>query len=134
MLGNANATADRLAVERLLEELYAARVAARLDALCDLFCADARFRLSGSSDGKPIAIAAQGIGEIRPWLAMLLKTFRLAHHEVLSRVIDDAKAAVHWRADIHSRITGSVVATELVDLIEIRGARIAYYRELFVPC
>jgi ketosteroid isomerase-like protein len=130
---NENAGADRVAIEQLLQELYAARLAGQLGPLCELFSVDARFRISGSSSGKPIAIAADGIDEIRPWLAMLLKTFKLSHYEVLSRVIDGPAAAVHWRAAIHSRITGAIVATELVDLIEIRGGRIASYRELFVP-
>ena len=131
---NENEMVDRQAVEGLLGELYAARLAGHLDALCGLFAADARFRMSGTSSGQPIAIAAEGIAEIRPWLAVLVKTFKLANHQVLSRVIDGAESAVHWRADIHSRITGTVVATDVVDWIKIRGARIAFYRELIVPC
>ncbi len=125
---------DRLEIEQLLRELYAARIAARLDPLCGLFAPDARFSIAGTSDGKPIAIAAAGAAEIRPWLSVLLKTFRLANHEVLSMVIDGARAAVHWRADIHSKITGVVVRTELVDLIEVTAGRIASYKEFFVPC
>jgi ketosteroid isomerase-like protein len=128
-----NAGGERVAIERLLQELYNARLASQLDPLCELFSPDARLRISGSSSGKPIAIAADGIAEIRPWLAMLLKTFRLSHYDLLSKVIDGAAAAVHWRADIHSKITGAVIATELVDLLEVRGGRIASYRELFVP-
>jgi ketosteroid isomerase-like protein len=124
---------DRLQTEQLLRELYRARIAGHLDPLCGLFSADAYFRIAGSSDGKPIAIAARGAGEIRPWLSMLLKTFRIANHEILSTVLDGAAAAVNWRADIHSKITGVVVPTELVDLIEVREGRIASYREFFVP-
>jgi ketosteroid isomerase-like protein len=126
--------ADRLAIEQLLRELYAARVEGRLDALCELFSTDAHFRIAGSSSGKPIAIAAEGSEEIRPWLAMLLKTFKLTRHQILMRLIDGSEAAVLWRADIHSKITGTVVATELVDLVEISKGRIASYREFFVPC
>lgn len=125
---------DRQKTQRLLDALYAARVEGRLDALCALFCSDARFQIAGASDGKPIAIAATGAGDIRPWLSVLLKTFKLANHAILSTVIEDERAAVHWRADIHSKVTGAVVPTELVDLIEVRDARIASYREFFVPC
>lgn len=123
----------RTGIEALLRELYLARVGGELEKLCALFSADARFRIAGSSNGKPIAIAAAGLSDIRPWLAMLLKTFKLSQHEILSRVIDGHQAAVHWRADIHSRITGVVVATELVDVIQVRSARIASYVEFFVP-
>jgi ketosteroid isomerase-like protein len=124
---------DRLVIERLLEELYAARVEGQLPRLCALFASDAHFRIAGSSNGKPIAIAAQGMEDIRPWLAMLLKTFKLSRHEIRSRVIEGDQAAVYWHADIHSKITGVVVRTELVDLIEVRGAKIASYIEFFVP-
>ncbi len=126
--------ADRLTIERLLHGLYTARVEGRLDSLCGLFSADARFRIVGASDGKAIAIAATGSSEIRPWLSVLLKTFKVTSHQILSTVIDGERSAVHWRADIHSKVTGAVVPTELVDLIEVRDGRIASYREFFVPC
>lgn len=125
---------DRQQIEPLLRALYTARVSGRLDSLCALFAGDARFRIAGSSDGKPIAIAASGSDEIRHWLAMLVKTFRLTDHQILSTVIEGHSAAVHWRADVHSKITGAVVATELIDLIEVRDGRVAAYREFFVPC
>ena len=67
---------------------------------------EATFKISGSSDGKAIAIAAHGAGEIRSWLAVLVKAFRFADYEILSKLIDGSKAAVHWRAEVHSRITG----------------------------
>ncbi len=123
---------DRLKVEQLLRELYAARIDGPLERLCGVFTADAHFRIAGTSDGKPIAIAVRGIGEIRPWLAMMVKTFRLANHEIVSMIIDGPRASVHWRADILSRITGAVVPTQLVDLVEVRETRIASYSEFFV--
>jgi hypothetical protein len=43
------------------------------------------------------------------------------------------KAAVHWRAGVHSRITGTIALTELVALVEIRDARIVSYLEFFAP-
>lgn len=124
---------DRGQMEQLLSRLYAARVGGRLDELCGLFSAQAHFRIAGASDGKPIALAAQGRDAIRPWLAMMVKTFKLARHEILTTLIDGPRSAVRWRADIHSRITGTTVATELVDLIEIADGQISSYIEYFVP-
>lgn len=123
----------RADVEQLLNRLYAARVGGRLDELCALFSPQAHFRIAGASDGKPIALAAQGREAIRPWLAMMVKTFRLARHEILTTLIDGPRSAVRWRADIHSRITGAVIATELVDVVEIAGGEISSYIEYFVP-
>lgn len=119
--------------ERLLSELYDARATGALERLCGLFGPDAVFKISGSSDGKPIALSASGAEEVRSWLAVLVKTFRLTRYEILSTVIDGRRAAVHWRASIHSRITGASVPTELVDLVEMRDGRIGSYVELFVP-
>jgi len=121
-------------IEGMIRELYSARVDARIDELCALFTEDAAFRISGSSEGKPIAISVSGSGEIRTWLSMMSKSFKLTRHQVLWTVIDTASAAVQWRADIHSRITGTAVRTELIDLIELRDGRISAYVELFVPC
>lgn len=125
--------AGRTEFERLLSELYEARAAGALERLCALFGPDAVFKISGSSDGKPIALSARGDAEVRAWLAVLVKTFRLSRHETLSMLIDGPRAAVHWRASIHSRITGASVPTELVDLVELRDGRIGSYVELFVP-
>jgi len=39
--------------------------------------------------------AAQGLEQIRQWLAMLVKTFRLTRFELCWQVIDGDHAAVH---------------------------------------
>ena len=125
---------DRLQVEQLLRELHAARVDGDLERLCRLFASDARLRIAGTSDGKPIAIAASGIAQIRPWLSMLVKSFRMRDYQRLSLVVDGSRAAAHWRVNIDSKITGTTASTELVDLIEVHDGQIASYIEFFVPC
>jgi ketosteroid isomerase-like protein len=125
---------NRLEIEQLLGRLYAARTEGRLDQLCTLFATNASFKIVGSSDGKPIAISAQGSTEIRTWLSVMLKTFKLARYELISMLIDGNRASVHWRVDIHSKITGVVIPTELVDLVEVGEERIVGYREFFAPC
>jgi ketosteroid isomerase-like protein len=124
---------DRLQVEQLVRELHAARLEGNLERLCGLYANEARLRIAGSTDGKPIAIAAAGIAEIRPWLSILVKTFRLSQYTILSLAIDVPRAAAHWRVDIHSKITGVMVPTELVDLIDVRDGRISSHIEFFVP-
>ena len=99
-----------------------------------MFAPDARLRIAGSSDGKPIAIDASRIARIRPWLSILVKTFRLRGYQLLSLTIEGPSAAAHWRVDIESKITGITVATELVDLIEVRNGQISSQIEFFVPC
>jgi ketosteroid isomerase-like protein len=125
---------DRAQIEQLVSELHAARLEGNLERLCALYSAEARLRIAGSSDGKPIAMAAIGIAEIRPWLSILVKTFRMTQYTILSLTVEVPRAAAHWRVDIHSKITGAVVPTELVDLLDVRAGRIASHTEFFVPC
>ncbi len=124
---------DRPGLQQRLLELYDARINGPLDRLCSMFAPEVRFRIAGTSSGKPIAIAAQGMEAFRPWLAMLVKTFKLSDHQVLSLLVDGERAAVHWTASVHSRITGIRVQTEFVDLIELRQLQIVSYAEFFVP-
>jgi ketosteroid isomerase-like protein len=126
--------AERPEVERLVKELHAARIAGDLERLCAVFAPDARLRIAGTSDGKPIAIDASRIARIRPWLSILVRTFRLTGYQLLSLTIEGEHAAAHWRVDIESKITGISVPTELVDLIEVGGKQITSYVEFFVPC
>lgn len=126
-------TVSRSSAEDLLRELYAARVAGELDRLCAVFSPDALFRISGSSHGKPIAISARGGEQIRTWLEVMVKTFTLTNLTIVSSLVDGERAAVQWTAAVRSRVTGTVAATEFVDLVQIRDARIASYTELFVP-
>ncbi|HYM43797.1 MAG TPA: nuclear transport factor 2 family protein [Steroidobacteraceae bacterium] len=124
---------QREQVEQSLRALHAARLEANLEQLCALFSPDAHLRIQGTSDGKPIAVEARGAQQIRPWLSVLVKTFRLRDYQLLSLTIEGARAAAHWRVNIHSKITGALVSTELVDLIEVRDGKILAYVEFFVP-
>jgi ketosteroid isomerase-like protein len=124
---------QRAAAERMVRELHAARVSADLAGMCRLFAEHGRFEIAGASADKPIAIRAASLAEFRPWLAMMTKVFRLSDYALLSLVVEWPRASAHWRANIYSKVTGVTVATELVDLIELRDDRIQTYSEFFVP-
>jgi ketosteroid isomerase-like protein len=127
-----NGMIDRLEIDRLLRELYDARVRGDLEAVCRIFADDAKFQIAGPSHATQVSASSVGIDQLRPLLAVMIKTFKLSEHTILSMIIDGTNAAVHWRAKVHSRITGQRVVTELVDVVEIRGGRIASYIEFFV--
>jgi ketosteroid isomerase-like protein len=122
------------AVQARLRELYAARVSGDLAAVCACFHDEACLRFAGASGTHPISVAARGAGEFRHLLAIMLKSFTLSEFATISTLIDGQRAAAHWRAKIHSRITGTIVPTEFADLIEMREGRIASYTEFFAPC
>ena len=124
----------RAEIERLLLELYAARVRGDLAALCAKFTDDAHFQVAGASNNaSPVAMIAVGSSQVRPLLAIMIKSFKLSEQSVLTMLVDGQQAAVHWRAKVYSRITGTTVQTELMDLVHVRDGRIASYIEFFVP-
>ncbi len=125
--------AERAEAERIIQNLHAARVAGDLAAMCRLFSDRGHFRIAGASADKPIAISADDLAAFRPWLAMLVKAFRVNDYQLLSLVVEWPRATAHWRADIYSKITGVTVPTELVDLAEFEDSRIVAYSEFFVP-
>ena len=124
---------QRTEIEHLLRGLYAARAGGNLEGVCQAFADDVRFEIAGASPASRMAITAQGLAEARKWLTLLVKSFHISDLAILGMIIEDAKAAVQWRASIRSRITGIAVATDLVDLVQVRNGRIAIYTEFFVP-
>jgi len=81
----------------------------------------------------PLAVSARGVGEYRHLLAIMLKSFTLSDFATLATLVDGEQAAVHWRAQIHSRITGTAVLTEFMVRVQMREGRIAAYTEFFAP-
>jgi ketosteroid isomerase-like protein len=125
---------DRAEVDDLLRRFYAARLGSDLDGLCRAFTQDAKFKIVGiSRHVSPVAVTAVGIGEIRQWLSILLRTFQLSNQTIRSMIIENEKAAVQWQASIYSKITGMSVLTELVDLVETRDGQINSYTEFAAP-
>jgi ketosteroid isomerase-like protein len=125
--------AERIVAQRIVEKLHAARVAGDLAAMCRLFADSGRFEILGASADKPIAIQAVDLAGFKPWLAMLVKVFKINNYAILSLVVEWPRATAHWRADIYSKVTGITVRTELVDILEVSEQRILSYTEFFAP-
>ncbi len=125
--------ADRVVAERMIKQLHAARLGGDLPGLCRLFADQGRFEIVGASADKPIAIRAQSLAEFRPWLAMMVKVFKLSNYSLLSLVVEWPRATAHWRVDIYSKVTGVTIPTELVDLLELDEDQILTYTEFFAP-
>jgi ketosteroid isomerase-like protein len=125
--------AERIVAQRIIEKLHAARTAGDLAGMCRLFADTGRFEILGASADKPIAIQAVDLAGFKPWLAMLVKVFKINDYEILSTVIEWPRATAHWRADIYSKVTGITVRTELVDILEVSEDHILSYTEFFAP-
>lgn len=120
-------------IANLLRELYEARLRGDREMVCGLFASDASFEIASASQGNPVNVNARGTDEFLPLLTLLIRTFKVSDQSILSMIIEGSKAAVHWRARIHSRITGAVVLTEFMDFMEFTDGRISSYVEFFVP-
>jgi hypothetical protein len=125
--------AERSLAERMIQRLHAARLGGDLDAMCRVFADGGRFEILGASADKSIAIRAKNLAEFRPWLAMMVKVFRISNYELLSLTVEWPRAVAHWRADIYSKVTGVTVPTELVDVIQLSEEHIMTYTEFFAP-
>lgn len=124
---------DRAEMENLLRRLHGARVAGDLAGILATFSDDVSFRIAGASDGKPISITANGVKQVRSWLTVMVKSFRLTDYTRISTIVDGSKAAALWQVTTLSRITGLAVPTELVDLIDVHEGKITSYTEFFTP-
>jgi ketosteroid isomerase-like protein len=125
--------AERSVAQTLIGQLHAARIGGDLAGMCRIFADEGRFEILGASADKSIAIRAQDLAEFRPWLAMMVKVFRISNYDLLSLVVEWPRACAHWRADIYSKVTGVTVRTELVDVVQMSEDRIVAYTEFFAP-
>ena len=116
---------DRAEIERVIRSAYAARRAGDLDAIGKVFAENAQFRLAGSTELSPVAVAAEGIKNLRLVLKEMITVFEWLDQDILTMVVEDDRAAVHWRGTIRSAATGETVRTELFDLFRIEGGRIS---------
>jgi ketosteroid isomerase-like protein len=124
---------ERIVAERAIQQLHAARLGGDLAGMCRVFADDGRYEILGASADKSIAIRARNLAEFRPWLSMLVKVFRLSNYQLLSLTVEIPRVVAHWRVDIFSKVTGVTVPTELVDVVQVDGERIAAYTEFFAP-
>ena len=124
---------ERADGERIIASLHAARLRGDLPGLCAHFAENGHFEIVGASADKPISISADGLKAFRPWLAMMVKVFRFSNYSLGLVLVDGSRIAANWRVDIHSKVTGATVRTELIDLVDVRDGRIVTYKEFFVP-
>src|ERR1700677_5024371 len=121
------------AIDGVVRQLSTAPLRGEPQGVGAVFSADARFEIAADSQGNPIAVNSHGAGEFRPLLTLLMRTFRITNQVILSMLIDGSKAAVHWRANVYSRITGAIVPTEFMNMVEVQSGSISSYIEFFVP-
>ena len=116
---------DRVGIEKLVRDAYAARAAKDLDAISRIFKQDAVFQLVGSQDTFPAPMRARGNAQLVAMIKSLMDGFDFLDQKMLTSVIEGNKAAVHWLVKIKHNPTGKTFDTELFDLWTIEDGRVA---------
>jgi ketosteroid isomerase-like protein len=116
---------SRADVEKIVTDAYAARAAKDLDAIARIFKPDATFHLAGAPATFPGALRAEGEAQLRTAIGALIQTFDFLEQKLLASVIEDNKAAMHWRVRLRHNPTDKIIDTELFDLWTVDGGRVA---------
>lgn len=120
---------ERAQIEAMLRDAYAARVRGDLEGTLRPFAEDAVFQLAGAAEASPVALRCTDCESLRVAMAALIGAFEFKRHEILSLIVDGAKAAVHTRARVRATATGEEKETEMVDLVSFRDGKIASFVE-----
>lgn len=115
--------------ERVLRQLYDARVRKDFDAVARFFARDMYYHLMGSPDGRGQVIQAAGIDEFRPLTEEFMKTFVMSDLSIRNIVIEGETAVVHWQVRMQSGSTGDAAVTDLCDIIEFKDDLIVSFVE-----
>jgi ketosteroid isomerase-like protein len=116
--------ADRAEKERILRELYDARVRGDLVTINRHFSENARFEMAGAPGAGHIAVKTAGAEEFRPFISHMIKIFKMSDLDIRTILIEGDKAAVHWRVKVVSTVTGQEAVTDLCDIVEFKDGRV----------
>jgi ketosteroid isomerase-like protein len=116
---------DRAAIDGIVTKAYAARAAKDLDAIAAIFKPDATFHMVGSPATFPAAGRAAGEAQLKAAIGSLIQTFDFLDQKMVTSVIEDNKAAVHWRIRVKHNPSGKIFETEILDIWTIDGGRVA---------
>lgn len=121
--------AERAEIENLVKAVYAARMRGDLDGVMRHFSDQARFSLAGSPAASPVPTSASGHAAVREVLRRLIASFDFSEARIVAMVVEGQRAAVHSSVRVRATATGQVAVTEIVDLIQFDGDRIASFHQ-----
>ena len=120
---------DRAQKEKLIREIYAARVNNDMETIGRAFAPDVKYRMVGKPGRSEMAIQAESFYQFKPLVEQMMKTFIMSDLNIRNILIDGERAVVHWQVKIQSGKTGDVASTELCDVLEFKDGRIVSFTE-----
>lgn len=115
---------ERVAIETLLKDAYAARVQGDLDKVMSYFHPECRFHLMGAPDVGPACHPQSGCDAVRAHMAGLIHTFVFSKFETLDLIVEGDRAAHHWRADVTCVPTGRTESFEALDMVTFEDGKV----------
>jgi ketosteroid isomerase-like protein len=113
----------KAAIEKLVQDVYAARKRGDYDAMAEMCAANASLQLAGAAEHCPIAGTTCGRARLREQFAALGQ-FAFANQKMLSLTTDGDRAAVHWRARVTYKPTGKSAVMEFCDLCTVKNGKV----------
>jgi ketosteroid isomerase-like protein len=116
-------------VESFLRRAYDLRKVGDVDTIIDLFAPNATYHISGNDKASPLAARVSGHDELRVALQRMVDHFDLIEYEILSLVVQENKAAVHWTGRFRFRPTQEVFTSDLAHFWTIADGKVVALTE-----
>ncbi len=117
-------------IDKLVQEAYRRRVDQDVAGVCDMFAPEVDFRFAAAPEVQAASFAAAGRPALRPLMERLVRTFpaqglcpedRADRRQPCRRALDSSGTS--------RRLTGHELATDVLDLMEIRDGKIVSFIE-----
>jgi ketosteroid isomerase-like protein len=115
--------ANRKTVEKLVDDVYAARARGDYEAMANLCGPNATLRIVGDGKLCPIATTTKGRASLRKAFEQLAQ-FAFTQQKKRSIAVSGNTATVHWRAKVTYKPTGKSALTEFCDLWTVENGKI----------
>jgi ketosteroid isomerase-like protein len=129
-IGWEESVADKDKVKQIVRSAYAARVRGDVDGTLAHFADNVAFEINARGLGSPdMGSRIEGKAALRQTLADLIKSFSISDWKEIALIVENEKAALHWRANVTSTANGRSAVFDVTDLITIRDGKIADFHQ-----
>jgi ketosteroid isomerase-like protein len=116
---------SRAETEKVVRDVYSARLSNDLKRVCDCFLPDACLVINGDPGAGSIALRVAGQPDVEKMLTALLQQWEWLEQDIERILIDGDHAAVQYQLTARFKPTGEVVQTTICDLLTLRSGKLA---------
>ena len=115
---------SRAETEKVVRDVYAARLRNDLEMVRDYFSPESRFAINGSPEASAIAMHVSGKPTIDRVLADLVKSWEWLEQDIERLLVDGDRAAIHYRLKVRFTPTNEVIETTICDLLTVQSGKL----------